>query len=113
MRSFTRVCGNVFGCSRAETVVGMRSMEVHFGVIRDKKEISSALLTSQTMNRQLAVCYNSDGKLLVKICTVGRIIGKKDGVRVVLKLLGEDEGGGLTISFDQIQSIYPIRDFVE
>lgn len=87
-------------------------MDVHFGVIRDKQAISSALINSQTMKRQLAVCYKSEGKLLVKICTVGRIIGKRDGVRVVLKSAGEEEGDDLTIPFDHIQSIYPIRDFV-
>lgn len=93
--------------------MGMRSIEVHFGVIRDKKEISSALLNSQATNRQLAVCYNKEGKLLVKICTVSRIIGKQDGVRVVLRSSGEDKDEDITVPFDQIQSIYPIRNFVD
>ena len=88
-------------------------MEVHFGVIRDKGEISATLRSSQSLNRQLAVCYNDDGKLLVKICTVGRIIGKQDGVRVVLKSSSDEEGDDITIPVDQIQSIYPIRDFID
>lgn len=88
-------------------------MEVHFGVIRDREGISSALVNSQTFHRQLAVCYKSDGKLLVKICTVGRIMGKRDGVRVVLKPSREEEGDEITIAVDQIQSIYPIRGFAD
>lgn len=87
-------------------------MEIHFGVIRDKEGIYAALRNSQSLNRQLAVCYNDDGKLLVKICIVGKIVGKKEGVRVILKSPGEDEDD-TTVPLDQIQSIYPIRDFIE
>lgn len=86
-------------------------MEVHFGVIRDKEGIYSALRNSHAMNRQLAICYRHEGKLLVTISTVGKIVGKKEGVRIVLKSSGEDDEEVITIPLNEIQSIYPIRDF--
>ena len=80
-------------------------------MIRDKEGIYTALLQSQSMNRQLAVCFSEEGKLLVKICAVSKIIGRKEGVRVVLRSQGEEEEETI-IALDRIQSIYPIRDFV-
>lgn len=88
----------------------MRRMEVHFGVIRDKPGIYEGLLQSQSSNHQLAVCYNSDGKLIVKICAVKDIVSANDGTMV---LLHHDPSGESTVMLDQIESIYPIRDFVK
>lgn len=90
----------------------MRSMEIHLGVVRDKEGIYSALLQSQSMNRQLAVCFKHDGKLLVKICTVMDIVGDKDRLKVILKSHGEDKERETTIPLNRIQSIYPIREFL-
>jgi len=91
----------------------MRRMEVHFGVIRDKPGIYEGLLQSQSSNDQLAVCFNSDGKLIVKICTVKDIVGGKDGTMVLLHSEHHDPPGESTIMLDQIESIYPIRHFVK
>lgn len=91
----------------------MRRMEVHFGVIRDKAGIYEGLLQSQYSNRQLAVCFDSDGKLIVKICTVKDIVGGKNGPMVLLHSDLHDLPGESTIMLDQIRSIYPIRDFVK
>ena len=89
----------------------MRSMEIHLGVIRDKQGIYSALLQSQSTKRQLAVCFNSDGKLLVKICTVTDMVRRKDGISVTLKSQTEEDSE-TTILLEHIKSIYPIRDFL-
>jgi len=89
----------------------MRSIEVHMGVIRDKQGIYSALLQSQESNQQLAICFNSDGKLLVKICTVLDIAGSNDGVKVILRQTDEIEKE-TTIMLDRIESIYPIHAFL-
>ena len=48
-------------------------MELHFGMISDRDAIYSGLVESKSLNRQLAICHNSNGKLLVKICTVVEI----------------------------------------
>jgi hypothetical protein len=91
---------------------GMRSMEIHLGVIRDKEGIYSALLESQSTTRQLAVCFKSDGKLLVKICSVRHMVLRQDGVNVTLKSQTGDKDNETTILLEHIQSIYPIRDFL-
>ena len=91
----------------------MRRVEVHFGVIRDKPGIYEGLRQSQSSNRQLAVCYNSGGTLIVKICTVKDIVGDKEGTIVLLHSEHHDPACDSTIMLDQIESIYPIRDFVK
>jgi len=91
----------------------MRSMEIQLGVIRDKQGIYAGLLRSQTMAHQLAVCYNSDGKLIVKICNVIDIAGKKDEATITLRTRPEDPATEMIISLNDIESIYPIRDFVK
>lgn len=85
-------------------------MEIHFGIVRDKQGIYSGLLESRSRHRQLAVCYKSDGKLIVKICMVKRIERRKEGSLVTL-FSPEDENSEITIPIDHIQSIYPIRAF--
>ena len=87
-------------------------MELHFGMIRDKDGIYSGLADSQSTNRQLAICYNSREKLLVKICTVASLEKTIDGVRVTLNTQG-DQGSPepVTVTLDQIESIYPINEF--
>lgn len=85
-------------------------MEIHFGIVRDKQGIYTGLLESRSRQRQLAVCYNSDGKLIVKICLVKRIERRKDGIWVTL-FSPDDNNSEITILIDHIQSIYPIRAF--
>jgi len=80
-------------------------------MIRDKQGIYSALQQSRSTKRQLAVCFNGDGKLLVKICTVIDMVGKKDNIKVILKSQGENKDSQTTIPLEYIQSIYPIRHF--
>lgn len=87
-------------------------MEIHLGVIRDKQEIYAALLQSQALNRQLAICYNSGGKLLVKICTVANVTGRGVASRVTISSQPNTGGDETTITLDDIQSIYPICDFI-
>lgn len=102
--------GNAFGFFRAGELGTMRTMEIHFGIVRDKEGIYSGLLESRSRGRQLAVCYNSDGKLIVKICIVKRIHRRKEGGSVTL--MSPDDGNSeTTILIDHIQSIYPIRAF--
>ena len=86
-------------------------MEIHLGVIRDKQGIYMGLQQSHALNGQLAVCYNSDGKLIVKICTVADIVGEKDDMKVTIRTKGKNAKNDITIMLDQIVSIYPIRDF--
>lgn len=85
-------------------------MDIHFGLIRDKRGIHAMLQDSRSRQRQLAVCYNSDGKLLVKIAVVKDISGGKDGKWVTVSS-ADDDNSEVTIPIDHIQSIYPIRDF--
>ena len=88
-------------------------MEIHLGVIRDRPGIYSALLESQSTKRQLAVCFNSNGKLIVKICTVSNMEHVENaGVNVTLTSNLDAEDNELTIELDHIESIYPIRDFL-
>ena len=89
----------------------MRSMELHFGVIRDKEAIHAALKQSKFHNRHLAVCFNSEGKLLVRICTVIDIQDDKGGPCVTLRSQTEGKDTNFTLLLANIQSIYPIRDF--
>lgn len=86
-------------------------MEVNVGVIRDRQGIYSGLLHSQSMNRQLAVCYNSSGTLIVKISVVIEIITERDEIIVVLASAG-DPSNKTIVPLDQIQSIYPITDYL-
>jgi hypothetical protein len=85
-------------------------MEIHFGVVRDKQGIQSGLLESRSTHRQLAVCYSSDGKLIVKICIVKDIDHRHDGTWVTL-LSPDGNNSETNILLEHIQSIYPIRDF--
>ena len=84
-------------------------MEVNVSVIRDKPGIYSGLRQSQSSNQQLAVCYNSEGKLIVKICTVKEISRQEEGARVTL--VSPDDKIETDIPIDTIESIYPIRGF--
>jgi hypothetical protein len=90
----------------------MKSTQVNVGVIRDKQGIYMGLLKSKSLNRQLAVCYNSDGKLIVKICIVKEIIRDKKDSTVTL-VSPDDTHAETSIALDLIQSIYPIRDFMQ
>ena len=83
------------------------------GVIRDKQGIYAGLLQSQATARQLAVCYNSDGKLIVKICTVVGFTGGQDEGKVTLRTQSNDPATETVIPLSYIQSIYPISDFVK
>lgn len=87
----------------------MRSMEIDFGLVRDKQRIYSGLTSSQSQKRQLAVCFNSDGKLVVKIAVVSKIEHCNDGTWVTL--LSPDDNSETRLLLDHVQSIYPIRDF--
>ena len=89
----------------------MKSMEVHFGVIRDKQAIHAGLGQSKSQNHQLAICYNNDGVLTVKICSVVDIVHDQSGTRVILRQQPDQPQTEFTIPFDHIQSIYPIREF--
>ena len=91
----------------------MKSMEVHFGVIRDKNSIHAGLLHSRSSNHQLAICFNSEGKLLVRICTVTDLVVENDVVSVVLQPQPGNRQSEFRIPLDRIQSIYPIREFNE
>jgi len=88
-------------------------MELHFGVIRDKQEIRATLLQSRSVNRQLAICYNDDGKLIVKICTVVDITEHKEDEDVVVTLRSQsgENKNEFSVPLSGLQSIYPIRNF--
>jgi hypothetical protein len=86
-------------------------MEIEMGVIRDKQGIYDGLLQGRSLEHQLAVCYTDDGKLLVKICSVVSIDGNQKKARVTLRSQADHPGHETTIDLDDIQSIYPIRDF--
>jgi hypothetical protein len=88
-------------------------MEIQMGVIRDKQGIYAGLLQSQSMAHQLAVCYNSDGKLIVKICNVVDIAGENEEAMITLRTQLEDPATETIVHLDHIESIYPIRDFVK
>lgn len=90
----------------------MKSTEVNVGVIRDKQGIYLGLLKSKSLNRQLAVCFNSSGKLIVKICIVREIIRDKKASTVTVAS-PDDAHVETSIPLDNIQSIYPIRDFIQ
>lgn len=90
----------------------MKSTHVHAGVIRDKRGIYLGLLKSKSENRQLAICYNSDGKLIVKICVVKDIVGEGSTGTVML-VSPDDPNVETSIPVEYIQSIYPIRDFIQ
>lgn len=85
-------------------------MEIHFGLVRDKQRIFSGLTHSQSHNRQLAVCFNNDGKLIVKIALVKSIDKCIDGTWITL-ISPDDNNSETRLQLDHIQSIYPIRDF--
>ena len=85
-------------------------MEIHFGIVRDKQGIYAGLLESRSRQRQLAVCYNSDGKLIVRICMVKRIDRQKEGTWVTL-FSPDEENSEVTVLIDNIRSIYPIQAF--
>ena len=86
-------------------------MELNIGVIRDRQGIYSGLLESQSMHRQLAVCYNSGGALLVKMSVVSEIISESGNITIVLQS-SLDPLNKTAVSLDQIQSIYPITDYI-
>ena len=83
------------------------------GVIRDKQGIYAGLLQSQSMAHQLAVCYNNEGKLIVKICTVLDIAGEKEEAKITLRTQPDDPGTETVVPLNHIESIYPIRDFLK
>ena len=85
-------------------------MEIHFGVVRDKQGIHASLVESRKQHRQLAVCYSSEGKLIVKICVVKEIETRADGTWITV-LASDDDNSETQIHLDHIQSTYPIRDF--
>ena len=86
-------------------------MELQFGVIREKEAIHAALLQGKIHNRHLAVCFNSDGKLIVRICTVVDILEDDNGTKVILRSTSSEKETDFTLLLANIQSIYPIRDF--
>lgn len=88
----------------------MKSMEVNVGVIRDKPGIYTGLWQSQSSNQQLAICYSSEGKLIVKIGTVKEMTGQGAESQVTFTC-PENDKAETTIPVDSIVSIYPIRDF--
>lgn len=85
-------------------------MEVRSGVIRDKQGIHAGLLQCKSSNNQLAVCYSSDGKLLVKICYVMDVPAGGDGP-TTMRLDPNDQATEFKVRVEDIQSIYPIREF--
>lgn len=85
-------------------------MEVRLGVIRDKQGIHAGLLQSKSSNNQLAVCYSSDGKLLVKICYVLDVPKAGDGP-AIMRLDPNDPTTEFHVRLEDIQSIYPIKEF--
>lgn len=87
-------------------------MELHFGMIRDKEAIQEGLAESRSSNRQLAICYNSADKLLVKICTVADLSTTSDGTLVTVSTPRADGSlETMAVRLDDIESIYPINDF--
>lgn len=106
------IAGNIFGRAGLKTQ-HMRGLEFHFGVIREKQAIHAALLQSKSLNRQLAVCYNIDGKLIVKICTVVamEVPEGKEGGNVTLSCMDGEALSEFEVPLTSIQSLYPIRDF--
>lgn len=86
-------------------------MELHFGVIRNKQAIHAVLEESRANDRHLAVCFNSEGKLIVKICTVVDILDDNVATRVILRSQSGDGDSDFSLLLSNIQSIYPIRDF--
>ena len=105
------MCAGTFLDSPSE-ITAMKSTHVHVGVIRDKPGIYLGLIKSKSENRQLAVCYNSDGKLIVKICVVKNIVGDRNNGTVTLAS-PDDPLAETSIPVAHIQSIYPIRDFIQ
>ena len=91
----------------------MRSMEIRAGVIRDKQGIYKGLLQSRSLDHQLAICYSEAGKLLVKICSVINIAGDQNRGRVTLRSPSDNPETETTIDLNNIQSIYPISDFIK
>lgn len=84
-------------------------MEIHFGLVRDKQRIYSGLTQSQSQSRQLAVCFNSEGKLLVQIAVVTDIQKCADGTWITLT--SPDNSTHTRVLLEHVQSIYPIRNF--
>lgn len=83
-------------------------MELHFEVIRDKEAIYAELVQSQSQGHQLAICYNKDDKLAVKICTVKDIVRRNDKVAITLHS-GLHDASTEEIALDIIESIYPLH----
>jgi hypothetical protein len=87
-------------------------MKTQMGVIRDKDGIYAGLLQSQSLAHQLAVCYHSEDRLVVKICTVINIAVGDEPALVTLRTRPEDPPATeIVVSLDHIESIYPISDF--
>jgi hypothetical protein len=87
----------------------MRSMELHFEVIRGRDAIHAELLQSKSAGYQLAICYHSGENLIVKICNVSDVVPGLDGLLV--NLGPESNAAENVIPLDQIESIYPIHEF--
>lgn len=83
-------------------------MELHFEVISGKEAIYAELVQSQSQGHQLAICYNKDGKLAVKICIVKDILRRNDKVAISLRS-GLHDANTEEIALDIIESIYPIH----
>jgi hypothetical protein len=88
-------------------------MELHFEVIRDKEAIYAELLQGQSLGYQLAICYNSDGKLIVKICIVTNIAMGIDGIVITLRGHPNDAATEVKVALNSIESIYPIHPFLK
>lgn len=91
----------------------MRSMQLHFEVIRDKESIYAELIQSQSLGYQLAVCFNDEGKLIVKICTVTAITNDNDRTLVTLRSDPADITTECLVDLDSIESIYPMHVFLK
>ena len=87
-------------------------MEINVGLIRDRQGIYAGLLQSQAANRQLAVCYKSNDKLIVKISIVKELVSADAGTTVVL-LSPDKTDSETTIRLEDIESIYLISDFMK
>ncbi len=91
----------------------MRSMQLHFEVIRDKESIFAELIQSQSLGHQMAICFNDEGKLIVKICVVTEITYDNDRTLVTLRSDLVDVTTECVVALDSIESIYPMHAFLK
>lgn len=88
----------------------MEGRDVNVGLIRDPEGIYNGLQESREGNRQLAVCYNAEDKLMVKICIVAELLHENGKVTVVLGS-SDEPPDSFSVPLEHIQSIYLIKDF--